>query len=282
MPTAAQPKSRVQSRSDRVAERDRYRALPASERRRERRVSERERRRTTPAPKPKQPPFGPPLGQGQAFDHDPNTMFSYFNPPQQFDFSDDMTPGNFNDPFNQFLASLPIQERETKRAIGESMAGAGFSGNRYGGDAMRAAGEIGAASGERQNAAFNAMMSDFANQQLDRQMRAAEGYINAAPQVEDAMMGRFGINMQLAQQEQQALDRARAEANANRRAGQANQWRQYEATKYGNLPFLTRFLSNDLGDTPNPILRQNPGKEGGRETAMDLAQILAAMYASGN
>lgn len=234
-------------------------------------------------PKKKKAKAGPGvLGAGiKPFDNDPNTMGSYYAAPPQYDFSQDMTAGNFNDPFNALMSAIPVMQRETDRQIGGAMAQAGFTGNRYSSAAMQAAGDIGAASAERQNAMLNQTMYDMSQQALDRQMQAAQAYLAASPQVEDAQYRRMQFGQQQAQAAQSARNRAQDRADSNSRYAQESAYRRWKDTRYGNLPFLTQFLSNDLGRTPDPILSTTPGKEGARGDVMDMARILAMMYGNG-
>lgn len=257
--------------------------MTPQERRRGNRQAQRAERRAQPktAPKPPQGPWGPPLGQGEAFDHDPNTMTSYYNPPPQYDFSQDGQAGNFDDPFNSFLAAVPVMQRETNRQIGGALSQAGFTGNRYSGVAADTVADIGAASAERQNAMLTDVLERQANNMMDRQMQAAQAYINASPQVEQAMQDRLGFNMNLAQMAESERDQARREAQQRAQWAYGQQRANFEANKYGMLPFLTKFLSNDLGMTPQPILQGMPGKPGARDTVMDVAKIMAAMYGGG-
>jgi hypothetical protein len=273
-------KNRAAQRAERQKQREAYQAMSPQERRRSRRQASRQQRTgQTAAERPQPPdPWGPPLGEGEPFDNDPNTMWSYYNPPQTFDFSDDNAAGNFNDPFNQFLSAVPVMQRQTERSVQDALAqfgSGGLAGNRYSSAAMGTAADIGAASAERQNQMLTEMMERFANNQLDRQMAAAQGYINATPMAEEGMMNRLGFNYQMANQAQDALERERARQASNERF----RYQQWKDQRYGNLPFLTQFLRDSIGQGPDPIFNTSPGKEGARNDVMDAAKLWM-MYSS--
>jgi len=221
----------------------------------------------------KEGPWGPPLGGGAPFDNDPNTMFSYYNAPQTFDFNDYQQyggmPGDFNDPYNAYLSAVPEMQRQTQGQISDALSAFGQGGNRYSSAAMSTAANIGAQSAERQNAMLSDLLFQQTQRDLDRQMQAAQGYIAATPQVEQGFQNRFNTNFRLAQQEQQALEAARAHQLARERMSYAD----FEKNRYGNLPFLTQFLSNGIGQGPEPILNQQAGKPGWGTTIMQGAQL---------
>lgn len=267
--------SRQERRAQRQEEVAQYKAMSRKERRQARRQSDGGGKGK--GKKSAEDYYGNPLGGGQAFDNDPNTMFSYYNAPQNFNFADTAqyggAPGDFNDPYNVYLSAIPEMQRQTTSQINDALAAVGGTGNRYSSTAFDTAGRIGADSAERQNAMLSQMLYQQTNQDLDRQMAAAMGMINASPQVEDAFQSRFGINMQLANQEQRAL----AEARANQLARERMSYQDFQNNRYGNLPFLTQFLSNSIGQGPEPIVRTSGGSPG---YGADITRLLTALMAS--
>ena len=84
--------------------------------------------------------------QGQHGNWDP--FEDWFKDPSN---PDNLPPGtdffgenNFNDPYNVFLSAVPVMEMLRDQQISDSMAEAGFTGNRYSSSAERKAAEIGA------------------------------------------------------------------------------------------------------------------------------------------
>lgn len=82
-------------------------------------------------------------------------------------------PGDFNDPYNAYLAAIPVMETLRDQEISQSMAQAGFGGNRYSTAAMNAAGRIGAETSQRLNQMLNQTMYDQSQQDLNRALQAS-------------------------------------------------------------------------------------------------------------
>lgn len=131
-------------------------------------------------PAPMQPlaPNAPPQGQpappqqvfpalGQSLEPYGPSGYNYGTPYQA------SLPGDFNDPYNAYLAAIPVMETIRDQEISQAMGQAGFTGNRYSTSAMNTAGRIGQDTSNQLNHMLNQTMYDQSQQDLNRALQAS-------------------------------------------------------------------------------------------------------------
>lgn len=196
------------------------------------------------------PPVSPPPGitmppgQGGAPPLDPSLPGSGSNGGYNF--------GDYNDPYNSYLAAVPIMEQQMHKQLGGAMADAGFSGNRWSSSAQNAAGQIGAETSMRMNQMLNQTMFEQANRDQDRALSTAGQYMNLGGLEEQAQQGRLRDLMGYGQWEQGRQD--------NFAGIRMNNWNQ---DRLGYLPYLLQFGSaqgTPSGGTPYQTVT-SPGSQ---------------------
>ncbi len=115
--------------------------------------------------------------------------------------------GDFGDPYNVFLSTVPLMEQIRDQEIGEAMATAGFTGNRYSTDAMKMAGRIGGETTLGLQQALNQLLYGASERDLDRALQAAGMGGQLGMDIDALTQGRIGAQGQLGQMTQAQRDR---------------------------------------------------------------------------
>lgn len=156
--------------------------------------------------------------------------------------------GDFNDPYNVYLSAVPVMEQARDKQIGESMAKAGFGGNRYSSSAQNQAGQIGAETTLKMNQMLNDLLYNQSQSDLNRALQAT------------------GMSTQLGQlQDQMARDRLDQLFGFGKyEQGRQDQYsllryQDFEKNKYGMLPMLIQALGAFGGQGYQNV---TPGSEG--------------------
>lgn len=159
-------------------------------------------------------------------------------------------PGDFNDPYNAYLAAIPVMETMRDQQISDSMAKAGFSGNRYSSSAINAAGRIGAETSQQLNQMLNQTMYDQANQDLNRAMQAAGMGMNLGGMMDEMQRARLNQMFGYGSWEQGRQDNY----------GMLG-YQDFENNKLGFLPYLIQALGGVGAPTPGTPVQTvtNPG-----------------------
>lgn len=178
--------------------------------------------------------------------------------------------GDYSDPFNQYLAAIPLMQQNADREIGSAVASLA-PGNRYSGEAFRQAGNIGANTSLAMNQQLLSTLYNQYNTSADRDLAASGMMLSASPMVENAMQSRYGAMSGALQDRMKAWEAQRAAAMSAARMRYSN----FEQNKYGTLPMLMGALSTSIGQGPEPILSTSPGKTG---YGSDILQLLASYY----
>ena len=161
--------------------------------------------------------------------------------------------GDYNDPYNAYLASIPVMQQQMQMNIGDAMAAAGGTGTRYGSAALERAGQIGAQAGLQQNQMLNELMFQQSNRDLDRQFNLIPLQMQMGQMIEQGSQDRLGALAGYGQWEQ-----GRADDMANR------YYQDFEKNKYGLLPMLLEAaMSQGAGSPGSPgsiaQIMTNPG-----------------------
>lgn len=163
--------------------------------------------------------------------------------------------GDYNDPYNLYLSTIPIMEANAQRSIGGAMAAAGGSGTRYSSSALERAGQIGADTALQQNAMLNQLLFNQTNQDLDRQMQATGMMMGLGNQIEQGSLNRLNSLMGFGSWEQGRMD------------SMADKFYQdFEKNKYGFLPMLLQAAMSQGAGSPGSAgsiaqIMTSPGKE---------------------
>lgn len=175
--------------------------------------------------------------------------------------------GDFGDPYNVYLSTVPLMNQVRDYQIGDSMAKAGFTGNRYSTHAMNQAGRIGGETTLALQQKMNELLYGQTNQDLDRALQAAMAGGNLGMDINSLTQSRVGAQGQLA-----SADQARADAAARARFSAMN---QPEPDNYGRMMDMFRFAAG----TPGDVMVQNvSGQEPG---VGDYAADALAIYLEG-
>lgn len=146
----------------------------------------------TPTPPPTPTPAPPWVTAPQPYNWDPMNPFGAFgggngyDPNAGYGQGGGMMPGDYNDPYNAYLASIPEMEIARDRNISAAMAKSGLGGNRYSSGASRDAAQIGAETAITQNRMLNELMFNQANADQNRALQAA-GQANELGQTQDQL-----------------------------------------------------------------------------------------------
>lgn len=171
---------------------------------------------------------------------------------------------DFRDPMQQFLAAVPIMNANATRQIGDAMANAGFSGNRWGTSAQNVAGQIGAENAMKQNSLMANLLSDYANKQEDRSLQATGMSMGLGQMLDQMAQDRVRLPFEVGQYEQGRQDRF-----ANQR------YDDFEKNKLGWLPFMADLAKSQGAGSPGQIYQTTqPGSPGAADWLQILAQFL--------
>jgi hypothetical protein len=172
--------------------------------------------------------------------------------------------GNFNDPMNSFLAAVPMMNLNMNKQIGDAMATAGFSGNRYGTSAMNTAGQIGAENALAQNALLQKTLFDYSQGQEDRALQATGLGLQAGNALDQMQQNR--LNLPFAQG---AWEQGRQDNFSNMA------YQDFERNKAGWLPMLLQAAMSQGNSSPGQIYQTStPGSPG----ASDWLQLLGQFF----
>ena len=175
------------------------------------------------------------------------------------------------DPFSKptsamdvYRSSVPVMQDAMEQAVGDAMATAGFSGNRFGSYAMDTAAKEGTRAGLAQNQLLTDLLYRQTNTDLDRALQAA-GLATSQEQAANQMnldrmrflgdMGKF----EQGRQDQYGL----------------LQYQDFENNKMGWLPFLMQ-----LAQSPGMVTQGQWGTQqtGGSPGLIDYAKLAAQLY----
>lgn len=118
----------------------------------------------------------------------------------------DFGPESLTDPMMMFLSAVPGMRVNAQRQIGDAIADAGFTGNRWSTSAARAAGEIGAEQAMNENALLQKLLYDYANNQENRALQATNTALGAARLEDDLATSRITLPFQVGAWEQGRQD----------------------------------------------------------------------------
>ncbi len=178
---------------------------------------------------------------------------------------DPFQEGNFYDPYNVFLSTVPVLEEARDKMLRQSMAEAGFTGNRYSTDAMRRAGEVGGEVTLAMQNELNKLLYGQAQGDLSRMLQAA------------GMGSQLGMNLDQMQQN---------------RLGALSGFGTYEQGRWDDIARMLfgDFRANQYGLLPNllgtsipqgiPFQEVDPGQYGFLNTLADLGRAATSSYAS--
>lgn len=182
------------------------------------------------------------------------------------------TPGpfynEFTDPFAMFFSAIPTMRMNTTRQIGDAVAQAGFTGNRWGTSTQNTVGQIGAEAAARENAMLQGMLADFANNQENRALGASGYAVGVGNALEEAARNRVTVPFGVGAYEQGRQD------DIQRLLFQ--DWAQNRLGWLGPaLDFAGRQGAGSPG-SPGQVI-QVPG-EPAKPGAIDWARVLAEFF----
>lgn len=198
------------------------------------------------------------------------SIWDYYGAPPPPQPSVGYEPGDFNDPFNQYLATIPLAMRQAQTAIGGGIASLG-RGARHGTAGMNIAGQIMGQTAQGMNRDLLQTLYAHSQGDLDRKLQASMGLLSASPQVEEALQNRLGMRMDVWGDQAKAAQRAAAQRMAYERARLS----EFERNKYGTLPMLMGALSNGTGGGMEPITSTSGGQRGLIDYALDFGNLNA-------
>lgn len=207
-----------------------------------------------PTPMPSQPSYGGgyPPSQGQ------------YPPQQQQGYGD---PYSVTDPFQQFMAAVPVMNMNRDKQISDSMAEAGFGGNRYGSFAAGKAAEIGGQTALQQDALLWKMLSDYGNQTQDRALQASGLGIQSAQAQDQMAMNRLQMPFLMGQYEQNRQDQFANTA-----------YQDFDRNRLGWLGWMGQLAGGQGAGSPGQIYTtQTPGSPG----AVDYLPLLMSLFGGG-
>lgn len=173
-------------------------------------------------------------------------------------------PNSFNNPFAMFLAAVPGMRVNAQRQIGDAMAGAGFTGNRWGTSAMNQAGQIGAENAMMENALLQKTLSDYANRTEDRALQATGMGMGLGGMLDKMAQDRVQIPFGVGAWEQGRQDELAQFP-----------YMDFEKNKLGWLPLLAQMAASQKAGSPGQIYTtQEPGKPG----AVDWLSLLGGLF----
>lgn len=161
-------------------------------------------------------------------------------------------PGDFNDPFNMFLSAVPGMNLNMQKQIGDAMATAGFSGNRYSSSAENAAGQIGAQNALDQNALLQKTLYDYANQRENRGLQADQLGLQTGQALDEMQRNRLQVPWGMGQYEQGRQDQFSNTA-----------FQDWSQNRLGWLPMLLNAANAQGAGSPGQIYQTTqPGSPG--------------------
>jgi hypothetical protein len=164
---------------------------------------------------------------------------------------------------NSFLAAVPMMNLNMNKQIGDAMATAGFSGNRYGTSAMNTAGQIGAENALAQNALLQKTLFDYSQGQEDRALQATGLGLQTGNALDQMQMNRLQLPFSQAQYEQGRQD------NFSRMA-----YDDFDRNRLGWLPFLSQNAMSQGNSSPGSVYTtQTPGSPGAADWLTLLGQF---------
>lgn len=175
------------------------------------------------APENERPNYGPLAGDQRPWSG-ANGGFSY---------------GDYNDPYNAYLSSIPVMQQAMQQNIGGAMAAAGGTGTRYGSASLERAGQIGAQTALQQNQMLNELMFNQANKDLDRQFNLIPLQMQLGQQIEQGAQNRLGALSGYGQWEQGRMDDMAMKY-----------YQDFEKNKYGLLPLLLQAAQSQGAGSP--------------------------------
>jgi hypothetical protein len=175
--------------------------------------------------------------------------------------------GDFGDPYNVYLSTVPLMNQVRDYQIGDSMAKAGFTGNRYSTHAMEQAGRIGGETTLALQQKLNELLYGQTNQDLDRALQAAIAGGSLGMNIDSLTGSRMGAMGSLA-----SADQARANAAARAKFSAMN---QPEPDNFGRILSIINASTRLPGDTN---VQTQSGAEPG---AIDYAGDALAIYLQG-
>lgn len=174
---------------------------------------------------------------------------------------------SFDDAYNVFLSAAPVMQANAQRQIADSMATAGFTGNRWSSSAEQKAGEIGAETAMQQNALLNQLLYGMTEQDKNRALQATQQGIGLGGMLDQQAQDRVRLPFEVGQYEQGRQDRY---------AGMA--YDDFERNKLGWLPMLLQGAMSQGSGSPGQIYQTQgePAKPG----ALDWFNALGPVFAS--
>lgn len=174
---------------------------------------------------------------------------------------------DFRDPMQQFLAAVPIMNANATRQIGDAMASAGFTGNRWGTSAQNIAGQIGAENAMKQNSLMANLLGDAANRQEDRALQATGMSMGLGQMLDQMAQDRVRLPFELGQYEQGRQDRF-----GNMR------YEDFERNKLGWLPFMADLAKSQGAGSPGSVYTlSEPGRPGASDWLTALGPLLGLL-----
>jgi hypothetical protein len=172
--------------------------------------------------------------------------------------------GDYNDPYNAVLASIPGMQQNMTQNISNAMAQAGFGGNRYSSSAENQAGQIGAQTAMQENQMLNQAMYNQANQDQNRALQAAGQGANMGMDLNSIQQQQLTVPFNMAQAEQ-ALQQGNA----------TNAYQQWLQNSLGFLPMLMQGAMSQGSGTPGyPTTTTTASTPG----AANYLPILASLF----
>lgn len=170
---------------------------------------------------------------------------------------------SFTDPFQQFLSAVPVMNLNRDKQISDSMAEAGFGGNRYGTYAAGKAAEIGGQTALQEDALLWNTLSDYGNKTQDRALQANQLGLNAAQLQDQMAQNRLLTPFQIAQYEQGRQDQFSNTAFQD--------WSQNRMGWLG--PLLQAAMSQGAGSPGQIYTTQTPSSPG----AVDYMPLITGL-----
>lgn len=198
--------------------------------------------------------------------------------------------------FQTYLSAVPMMEAARDKQIGEAMATAGFSGNRFGTASMQRAGEIGAGTALQQNNMLLNLLRDETQNTMNRGLQATgmglqneqfrnELALRASMGDRDAILQASQLGMQLGNmQDQQMQERIKMlQGFGAWEQGRQDQFsnmgfQQFNQDRLGTIPMILGALSGSSGSAQSPIQTQSGGGPGVIDYAIPIitAMIMAS------
>lgn len=175
--------------------------------------------------------------------------------------------GDYNDPYNAYLSSIPVMQNQMMHQVGDAMAGAGFSGNRWSSSAENAAGQIGAETSMKLNQMLNQTMFDQSNRDQDRALQTVGLNYQGAGMEDQMQQSRLAALMGYGQWEQGRQDQFSGIARD-----------QFNQDRLGFLPLLLQFAGQQgtpSGGTPYQV-QTSPGSS--PTIPPELLPLLASLF----